>query len=73
MLEVGTKGTLHREGNPPAAGKVVKVSPGRDNGDHLIEFTNGGTSDPYDGVVTREWHVDRPHGTNENDTFEPKA
>jgi hypothetical protein len=70
---IGTKGTLYREGNPPAAGKVVRVQDGRDNGDHLIEFANDGTSDPYTGIVTREWHVVRPHGVVENDTFELEA
>lgn len=67
-INVGKRGKLYREGQPITRGKVLAHEPGRDAGDFLIEFADGG--DGRTGVVTRAWFVLRPQGTHENGTFE---
>lgn len=65
---VGQKGKLYRDGSPVTDCDVLDYQAGRLNGDHLLQFPNGG--DGTTGLVTREWYVIRPHGTSENGTFE---
>jgi len=65
--DVGKEVTLYIEGSVPKNGKIKKYEAGRDSGDHLIEFAQGG-DDPDAGDVVRKWRVDG-RGSGDAGTF----